>query len=343
MGAGVRAGAGTGGTGSGRRGDDGGRHVGVRNGVATRNGGVSNGKELRNGGFSNGAGTRNSGFSNGGKVRNGDMLRNGGVRPEGVRNGGYRNGGAGPGSAPDGVSFAFPSSVSSSRKPSPRLWRSLSPSASDSPPSRLGWSAGPGGASRRSPVERAAADELRERLLAELEQKEALTRELEDSRREADEYQAEHEEVAAELDSLRTACRSAEQKVAELELALSERLREIEGKGVRLDEAEENERKAGADRDRMSKELHDLKELHEAFRLKSFERARASSERASLRTAIWRWRAVTRKRTPTPVLRRPRVRCLRHWALLARRRRVLRKMLRRRATGDLRQGWSKWR
>lgn len=34
-----------------------------------------------------------------------------------------------------------------------------------------------------------------------------MWQELEDARREADEYQAEHEEVAAELDSLRTACR----------------------------------------------------------------------------------------------------------------------------------------
>lgn len=49
------------------------------------------------------------------------------------------------------------------------------------------------------------------------------------------------------------------------------------------------------------------------------------------------------QRKPLPVLRRPRVRCLRRWALLARRRKILRKLLRRRATSDLRRGWSKWR
>ena len=50
-----------------------------------------------------------------------------------------------------------------------------------------------------------------------------------------------------------TGHRSAEKKSAELELTLSERLGEIEGKGVRLKEAEENERKAEAERERMSK------------------------------------------------------------------------------------------
>lgn len=126
----------------------GGRHVSARSDVAksgsARKCEFCNGEIIKNRDkITNHGKTTNCG------VRNGEKIINGGVRSrEGMRDAGVRDGGVGQGSAPDGVSFAFPSSSSSPRKVSPRLWRSLSPTASESSPSRLGWSRGTGGAAR---------------------------------------------------------------------------------------------------------------------------------------------------------------------------------------------------
>ncbi|CAN0457513.1 unnamed protein product, partial [Ectocarpus sp. 8 AP-2014] len=93
---------------------------------------------------------------------------------------------------------------SSSAGPAPRMrrsWKSLSPSPrTAAAPAKGGWTvaAGAVGSARRSYVQNAGVDELRDRLLAEREAKEELARELEDSRREAEEHQERGEQREGE-------------------------------------------------------------------------------------------------------------------------------------------------
>lgn len=82
------------------------------------------------------------GFAGSGERRDGGSGGGGGERM-GLERGGVRAGGAAA-AGRGGVGYAFP--ASSDERGSPRRWRSLSPSASVSSPSRSGWSRGMRGA-----------------------------------------------------------------------------------------------------------------------------------------------------------------------------------------------------
>ncbi|CAN0217227.1 unnamed protein product, partial [Ectocarpus fasciculatus] len=92
------------------------------------------------------------------------------------------------------------------------------------------------------------------------------------------------------------------EKAAALERALSQ----LEEREARLGEARERVREVEGDRDGLAQELRDLQGVFESFRAASAELACDSSERtasalmrerkrASLRAAIWQWRAITLK------------------------------------------------
>ncbi|CAM9168593.1 unnamed protein product, partial [Ectocarpus fasciculatus] len=196
----------------------------------------------------------------------------------------------------DGTSYAFPMEASSSSPregsggvvgrggervfysssagPAPRMrrsWKSLSPSPRTAAAAKGGWpvAAGAVGSARRSYVQNAGVDELRDRLLAELEAKEELARELEDSRREAEEYHERGEkreekveellereaderrargEAEAELEHLRAShSRALEEQFS----ALGEKAKGLEGRSTELERrsAQLEEKTAGQERE----------------------------------------------------------------------------------------------
>ncbi|CAN0404613.1 unnamed protein product [Ascophyllum nodosum] len=264
-----------------------------------------------------------------------------------------------------------------SKKSTPQRWRSLSPSMLGSRASGASFSKD-AGQEWRSSVSKPDANELQARLLTELVKKEALATELEDSRRKAEEYLTKQEEAGRELDHLRAACRSAQEKAKALERSLSALRDNSENRGALLEEAAGKTQELETDRDRTAQE-------YESFRRKVAERAASQwlreRTRASLRAATGRWReaalwktrlkslatgldswrarrALARWRLEArvsksarglsiqgggQVLRRRSVRCLRRWALAALRKKRLRRLLRARISVTLLRAWFQWR